>query len=240
MAYIDSYISTTSTSELASFFAEAAELSTAQHEFIIKESYYKVNEVLDSFIQTPLPKQPTTGLYPSAVREAQAALAIYYARRLILGTDSELTERARAAADLAIKELLDGKAQIEQMYSQDEIGIQYPVPGSSNTSTAILQVDRSSTYTGDTERIYTFTATSSADIGTATMSWGNGEGDTGTFTSDYAWDSIEDGLIVRFMASPSGGVSIVSGNTWKVRCTPYQIKPDVPGNYISLIPVRNG
>lgn len=238
MAFIDTYISTTSASELSSFYAEAAELSTAQHEFIIKESYYKVNEVLDSFIQTPLPKQPTTGLFPSSVREAQAACAIHYARRLILGTDSDVTLAAKVAADAALEELIKGKAQIEQMYSQDEIGIQYPVPGSSNTSTAILQVNRNALYSGETEKTFTFTATSSANIGTATMSWSDGEGNTGAFTSDYDWEGIADELEIRFMASPSGGVSIVSGNTWKVRCVPLVIKPDVPGNYISLIPVR--
>lgn len=238
MAYIATYISTTSASELASYWTEVAELSTAQHEFVIKESYYKVNEVLDSFIQTPLPKQPATGLYPSAVREGQALYAIYLALQLTLGSDSERTVSAKKRADDALEEIIKGRAQIEQMYSPDESGVQYPIPGASNTSTAILQIDRSSDYTGTTERVYTVTATSSANIGTATLSWSNGEGDTGTFTSDYDFAGIEAGLRLRFMASPIGGVAIVSGDTWKVRAVPLSITPDSPGGYFRTIPIH--
>lgn len=237
MAYIATYISTTSSSELSKYWSEVSGLSTTSHEFVIAESYYKVNEVLDSFIQTPLPKQPTTGAYPSSVREAQALYAIYLALQLTLDPGSERVVTAKERADKALDELLKGRAQIEQMYSPDETGIQYPVPGTSNTSTAILQVDRTSSYTGSTEQTYTVTATSSANIGTATCSWSDGEGNTGTFTSDYDFEGLSYGVSVRFMASPSGGVAIVSGNTWKIRCVPNSIKPDVPGGFMRTVPI---
>lgn len=238
MAFEATYISTTSTSELASYWPEIAELSTAQQEFVIRESYYKVNEILDSFISTPLPKQPTSGRYPTSVRDAQAYDAIARAITLVYGPDNERSVEARRVASEAIKELVDGKAQIEQMYSLDEVGSQYPVAGSANTSTAIMQVNRQAQYTGSTERIYTFTASSSANIGSAIIAWASGEGDTGSFTSDYEWEGIEDGLQVRFMAAPAGGVSIVSGDTWKIRCVPVTQRPDVPGAYITIIPIN--
>lgn len=240
MAFIATYISTVAGgSELANFWDEATELSTTVHELIIKESYDWVNEHLDSFIQTPLPVQPTTGRYPSAVREVQALKAIHRAKLYLFGSSDETVMQARDAASAAMDELIKGKAQIEAMYSQDEIGFNYPIAGSTNTSTALLEVDRQTSYTGDTERIYTITATSSANIGSATFGWANGEGDTGNDTSDYNWLSIEAGLRIRWKASPSGGVAIVSTDTWKIRCVPETVKPDAPGNMIGSISARN-
>jgi len=239
MAFIATYISTTGASELATFWDEASELTTAVHEMVIKESYDWVNEHLDSFIQTPLPVQPTTGRYPSAVREVQALKAIHRAKLYLFGSSDETVIQARDAASAAMDELIKGKAQIEAMYSQDEIGFNYPIAGSSNTSTALLEVDRQSSYTGDTERIYTITASSSANIGSATFGWANGEGDTGTGTSDYNWLSIGAGLRIRWKASPSGGIAIVSTDTWKIRCVPETVKPDAPGNMIGSISARN-
>lgn len=241
MAFINTYISTVSSgSELGNFWDEAIELSTTIHELIIKESYDWTNEALDSFIQTPLPVQPTTGRYPSAVRELQVLKAINRANLYLHGSGSEITIASRDAADEALKRLLEGRAQIEAMYSQDEIGFNYPVAGSSNTSTALLQVDRQSMYYGRTERTYTITASTSAAIGVATFSWANGEGTTDTGnTSSYDWLSIEDGLNIRWMASPSGGVAIVSGDTWKIRCVPETVKADAPGATIGSISLRN-
>ena len=241
MAFIATYISTVAGgSELANFWDEASELTTTIHELVIKESYDWVNEHLDSFIQTPLPLQPTTGRYPSAVREVQALKAVHRARLYLFGSGDEETTKARDAASAAMDELIKGKAQIEAMYSQDEIGFNYPIAGSSNTSTALLEVDRQASYTGDTERIYTITATSSADVETATFTWANGEGTTDTGnTSDYDWIAIEDGLSIRWKASPSGGKAIVSTDTWKIRCVPETVKPDAPGNMIGSISARN-
>lgn len=238
MAFIASYISTTGASELANYFDEVLELSTAQHEHIIKESYRYVNEVLDSFIQTPLPVQPTTGVYPSVVRLAQARAAIFYAYQIIDNGTGERLAQAKSNLDATVDELLKGRANIEAQYSQDEIGINYPISGSSNTSTALMQVDRQAKYTGSTERTYTVTATSSADIGTATYSWTDGEGNSGTGTSDYDFSTISSGVRVRWYANPSGGVAIVSGDTWKIRCVPLDIKPDAPGKQIGQIPAR--
>lgn len=241
MAFIETYISTVAGgSELANFWDEAVELSTTIHELIIKESYDWTNEALDAFIQSPLPVQPTTGRFPSSVRELQALKAINRANLYLFGSGSEITIASRDAADEALKRLLEGRAQIEAMYSQDEIGFNYPVAGSTNTSTALLQVDRQASFTGDTERTYTITATSSAAIGTATFSWSDGEGTTSTgHTSDYDWIAIDSGLNIRWFASPSGGVAIVSGNTWKIRCVPETVKADAPGATIGSISLRN-
>lgn len=241
MAFIATYISTVAGgSELANFWDEAVELGTTVHELIIKESYDWTNEHLDSFIQTPLPVQPTTGRYPAAVRELQALKAIHRAKGYLFGFGAEDTLAARDACEAALEALIKGKAQIEAMYSQDEIGFNYPVAGSSNTSTAILEVDRQATYTGDTERTYTITATSSAAIGTATFTWADGEGTTDTGNvSDYDWITIDDGLRIRWKASPSGGIAIVSGDTWKIRCVPETVKPDAPGMQIGSISARN-
>lgn len=238
MAYITTYIST-APSTVEYDFDEFVELSTAVKEYCVKESYYKTNEVLDSLTQVPIPKQPSTGAYPSAVKDVQKAYLEWYALKKIHGVGSETTLAAKEAADTLAKELKEGWALIERQYSQHEIGFNYPVAGSSNASTAIMQVDRNAEYTGDTERTYTVTASSSANIGTATFSWSDGEGNTGTGTSSYDFQELSDGLSIRWYAGASGGVAIVSSDTWKIRCVPQVVKVDAPGNQIGSIPARN-
>lgn len=223
MAFIETYISTVSGgSELSSYFEEVAEWSSAAdvsaHELAIKESYDLINSFLDAYMTVPVAKEPTSGRYHALVRQAQAYIAIAKCRERKQGRTDEVV-KTWAAADAAVKAMVEARSQFEVQHSPDELGIGNPIPGASNTSTAWLQVDRRQDYTGDHEQTYTVTITTAGAIGTAVYSWADGEGTTHTAnTSSYDWAGLENGIYIRFLYGT--GANLVISNTWTIRGVP--------------------
>lgn len=237
MAFIATYISTTTTSELSSYFQEIAEFTTAEHETFILKSYYALNGYLDAHIPVPIQKEPTSGLVPELVKIAQAMIAIWLARTNRHGADNEKSVAARTIAMSSIDDIIKAKSQFEYMYSPDEIGIGLPIPGSSNTSVPQLLIDRSRSYSGDREQTYTVTITTAGAIGTAVYSWADGEGNTTTgVVSSYSWTALENNIYIRFMTT--GSTTLVLANTWTIRGVPLTTLATTSSDSLSTIPAR--
>lgn len=220
MAYIATYISTTSASELSLWYPEVAEVATADHEQAILWSYDWVNERLDAHIKVPVSLEPTSGRYPASVRDAQALAAKYYLLRNSFGEDAELVIKAKEAAKTAIQEILDNKAHFERDNSSDELGIGEALPASTNTSTATFYVDRRVKYTGTREKTYTITITTAGEVETAVWKWNDGEGnETASITSTFDYTDLESGVSVRSHGNPSTTTYVIN-NTWTIRCVP--------------------
>jgi hypothetical protein len=237
MAFISTYISAVSGgSELSSYFEEVAEWSStadvSAHELAIKESYDYLNSKLDAHVSIPVQKELTTARYPAIVRRAQAKIAIAMMKERKRGM-TEAVADLWTEATKAITEVIENKAQFDFQYSPDEIGIQQPIAGTSNTSTARLLVDVKKDFSGDLEQTYTVTAASTGAVETATYSWSDGEGNSHTgYTSDYDWQALENNVYIRWLSG-----NIVSGDTWTIRCIPLD-EVQTSGGGISMIPLR--
>jgi hypothetical protein len=219
MAYIATYISTTSASELSLWYPEIAEVATADHEQAILWSYDWVNERLDVHIKVPVNLEPTSGRYPASVRDAQALAAKYYLLRNAFGEDAELVVKAKESRDAAIQEVIDNKAHFEKDFSADELGIGQAIAAAANTSTASVYSDRRVKYTGTREKTYTVTITSAGAVETAVWKWDDGEGnETASLTTQYYYQQLESGVAVRFYGAQAK--TFINGNTWTVRAVP--------------------
>ena len=234
MAFIATYISTTSASELGAWYNKLAKLTTTVQESIVQRSYDAVNQDLDPFFSVPFPKEFDTGRYHMSVKEAQALKAIHFAE-LYLNPHGDDTAAALEDYQAKIDWIKDHKTHFEADYSADEIGINNPVPGSGNTSTARVLVDKRKSYSGDTERTYTITVTTAGAVETAVVSWTDGEGTTTTgLTTSYDWLSLENNIHIRMI---SEGLSFVETDTWTIRGVPLdEVQTSSGGN--SQKPVR--
>ena len=217
--YLATYISTASTSELGYFFEEVAEEVTANVAWALAESYYYLNERLDTVMHVPIRKERTTGLFHHTVRRAQAWIAIAMLRERKLGQNSDEVAKSWITASAAIDEVVKFKTHFEEQYSGDELNIGYALAAAANTSTATIQVDRTQKYTADREKTYTVTITTAGAVETAVYSWDDGEGNTTTgVSSHYEWEGLEEGVQIR--CSALSGQTFIKNDTWTIRCVP--------------------
>lgn len=235
MAYIATYISTTSTTELGAWLENYSNDydATTELEPAHKLAYDYVNEELATMMSVPVPKQ-ATGRYPEAIKTAMAFSVVAFLRQLKLGLAHETTIASFKAADEKIERVKKLYVHFDSQKSADEAGIGLAIPNSGNTSTGIIETDQSIDFTGDVSEVYLITITTGGAIGTAVYKWKDGEGNETTgVTSHFDFDSLEKGLEIRFGKAASD--TFVLNDTWTITCNPESIAITPSGGSFSQV-----
>mgnify|MGYP001584764801 CR=1 FL=1 len=200
-------------------------------EWAVEQASGRIEALLDQKFPIPIPENSrgtSTQHWDLPIIQATALMAC----SLIVSRQEPMKfnpdgSGANAAADLflAAKSIVDqynaGTMAFSWELTKDEIGSYYIVPGSSNTSVGMFQLRGA--YNGAEDETWVIKIITGGALATATykLSQDNGAtyGSVVTTLATHAWQTLGNGLEIRFFDRGATTTAFIADNTWQIFLT---------------------